>query len=161
MKTFPIPLLFIVLCTPVMAKDNIYTQSIETKASRETVWKCITTPEIVSKYYLAPLRTIEGHEGGRIEYGTPDRVMISGKILVWTANEVLRHTFAFGPGISPSTESEPASTVTYAIEKTGQGSTITISHSGFPPGGQTFQDISQGWPHILQSLSEYLSAAGE
>lgn len=135
--------------------DISFTRTVETCATPSQVWQGLIDPAKVAAYHLAPLKEIELREGGRIVYGTEDADLIVGQITRLEPNRRLEHTFRFQlheVGI----EEEPETLVSYLIEENPNGSTLTLTHSGFPGENQTFANISGGWPHILDGLKAFL-----
>jgi uncharacterized protein YndB with AHSA1/START domain len=114
-------------------------------ASPEAVWRAIIDPALVAEYHLAPLRVLELRPGGVISYGTKREEMILGKVVEFEVHRRLVHTFRFGPS-QPGTAKDPETTVSY----------LTLTHSGFPSENQTYANISNGWPYILDAMEAIL-----
>ncbi|PTX94688.1 hypothetical protein DB346_21960 [Verrucomicrobia bacterium LW23] len=123
----------------------------------EDVWKALTTPDIINKYYMVPVLKLELKTGGDITYGTGDNVAISGKIKELRTPDnpegkaaTLTHTFRFHGSKDPESE------VAYYIRPYGpKMCRLTLTHT-FPKKCQTLEDISNGWPVILSSLKTLL-----
>ncbi|WP_411827798.1 SRPBCC domain-containing protein [Luteolibacter sp. AS25] len=114
------------------------------------VWSAITEKKTINQYYLAPIHTLELKKGGAISYGV-DREFITGTISTIEAPVKLIHTFNFVGSDAPET------LVEYRIEPIGDSMcSLTISHTGFQAGDQTFADITGGWPVIASSLKTIL-----
>jgi uncharacterized protein YndB with AHSA1/START domain len=135
------------------AVDFIETVSIE--APPDAVWQAIVDPNLASKYYLVPLSAIELTPGGRISYGTAEETLITGEIENFEPGVRLRHTFRFSRAIL-GTADDPMTTVTYLLEPSAHGTTLTLIHSGFPRENQTYTNIAEGWPAILHGLKNLL-----
>ena len=114
------------------------------------VWAALTQKQIVDRYYLAPLQSLELETGGKISYGR-EAEDISGRVIEVDAPRRLVHTFLFGGSTDPET------TVTYEIKPIGSSMCLlTITHAGFADPNQTFGHISGGWPVIASSLKTVL-----
>jgi len=133
----------------------IFSHSMTLAASPEAIWRAIIDPALVAEYHLAPLRVLELRPGGGISYGTKGEEMILGKVVEFEANRRLVHTFRFGPS-QPGTAKDPETTVTYLIEPVGTRTKLTLTHSGFPSENQTYANISNGWPYILDAMEAIL-----
>lgn len=115
------------------------------------VWNALTRKELVDRYYLAPLATLELKKGGKIVYGTKDSELISGTITEMSEPKKLVHTFNFTGSKDQDT------TVTYDIEAIGDSMcALHLTHSGFTAGSQAYADITGGWPVIASSLKTLL-----
>lgn len=128
-----------------------FTRSLTIKASPEKVWEAITDPAVVGTYHLAPLKIIELSEGGEILFGTKKRDFIRGEILRVEAEAYLEHSFQFSPG-QEGVENDAATTVIYLLEAEGEGTRLTLRHTGFEEENQTYANIMSGWPYILEGL---------
>ncbi|HYE06363.1 MAG TPA: SRPBCC domain-containing protein [Planctomycetota bacterium] len=132
------------------ANEDAFTYSIYIGTNPAAVWSSLIDKEVVSKYYLAPLTSIEPREGGSLSYGDG---MITGKILTWEPNAVLRHTFLFAGSGAEET------TVEYRLEPAADSDKVTlltITHTGLEKAPDIRQHISSGWVTILSSLKTLL-----
>jgi uncharacterized protein YndB with AHSA1/START domain len=75
----------------------------------QEVWDALTTKATIDRYYMAPVRTLELKQGGKIAYGTEDAEVITGSVLEYDPPKKFRHTFRFAG------DSESTTTVTYAV----------------------------------------------
>lgn len=131
-----------------------FLQSFLIEASPGKIWEALTQPDLVEQYHLAPLRLMEGHENGKLLYGTSEQPMIGGRITQWQPFSRLGHTFAFDPETQPNTAGDPETLVVYSIEPRENGSLLTLHHSGFTGENQTYANIRGGWPYILDGLKQ-------
>jgi len=116
----------------------------------QDVWDALTEKQIIDRYYMAPLHTLELKKGGMISYGGKSEI-ITGKIIEFDAPKKLVHSFHFAGS------TDPESIVTYDIKPVGSSMcSLSITHTGFPSSNQTFADISDGWPVIASSLKTIL-----
>jgi uncharacterized protein YndB with AHSA1/START domain len=138
-------------------KEFTFARTIPINAPASQVWQSLIDPAIVVKYHLAPLRDIELREGGAIVYGTENAEMIRGRITRLKPCAFLEHTFRFSPGYG-GTNNEPETLVSYTLSDTKSGSTLTLTHSGFPEENQMYANISGGWPYILDRFKALLES---
>jgi uncharacterized protein YndB with AHSA1/START domain len=115
------------------------------------VWAALLTKEVVDRYYLAPLLTLEPKVGGRIAYGNKDAAVIEGVIKQFEPQKLLVHTFRFAGS------SDPETTVIYEVASEGEAMCrLRIVHVGFQEENQTYEDTIGGWPMIASSLKTLL-----
>ncbi len=133
-----------------------FTQKIRTKASKGAVWKSLTDPELVARYHVARLQTLDPRVGGKLIYGEAGRAMITGTIIEWRPEEKLSHTFRFDPLAHPGTGKDEETLVTYLIREEGKTAILSLTHSGFEVDNQTRANITAGWPVILSRLESCL-----
>ncbi|MCB1233159.1 MAG: SRPBCC domain-containing protein [Verrucomicrobiae bacterium] len=132
--------------------DPVFEKRIQVKAPAEAVWKAIVEPAQVEKYHFVPLRKIDLKAGGAIEYGTPEKIMISGKIVAIEPHRKLSHTFRFLG--HENTDGDSETTVTYTLAPgTDGGTELTLIHSGFSEKNQTYENVTGGWPFLLDGLA--------
>lgn len=145
--------IMILFCPVDILAESVleYTRTVYIGANAAKVWDALVNPEIVNKYYLAPLAKIELKKGGEIYYGSEKHKMISGVVKEAIPNEKLVHTFKFA-----HRSKEPSSTVSYAIHEMGEMCALTLKHDGFVSKEGTYQDITFGWETILSSLKTLL-----
>jgi uncharacterized protein YndB with AHSA1/START domain len=142
-------------------------RTIEIDAPPERVWRALTDAGELSAWFQV---TIEGaitqgadawmtlvhpeHAGQRfrvwfIELTPPRR-------LVWQW-----HPGAIDPAVDYSRE--PRTTVTFVLEKSGRGTRLTVSETGFDEislarRAKVHSDNSQGWTEVLVWLQRYVEA---
>ena len=132
-----------------------FEKTITLSASPEAVWRAIADPKLVEQYHLAPLRKIELKLGGAIEYGTAEKLMISGTISESDPHRKLVHTFRFEA--QKGATQDPETKVTWLLKEKAPGTTeLTLIHEGFAEENQTYANITGGWPFILDGLAGVL-----
>lgn len=120
----------------------------------ETVWSAIADPEERREWFGAT--TIEPHEGGRIEMVPtgpplpPDRMRMTGRILVWDPPHVLEHEWK-QPIL---TDGGPDGTVRYELSTDGTGTLLKFTHRGL--GVRTAGGFLGGTHAYLDRLDAYL-----
>jgi len=115
--------------------------------SLEDVWKTITEPEQLSKWFSTKA-TIDGRPGGKIEFITgPSGFHTTGKILVWDPPHVFEHEWHIAPHQHiPKGESE--SIIRWELTLKDDFTLLTVTHRrlskstalGFAPGMHAFLD---------------------
>jgi uncharacterized protein YndB with AHSA1/START domain len=127
-------------------------RSIVIAADRERVWRAITTPEHIAQWF-EPIRFERLAEGCALTFSWGGEGSIA---LVEPMDR-----FGFRWQIAPP---HPAQTlVVFALETVPEGTHITVTEQGFEALPDEvreirFKDNTQGWEHMLNSLSTYLTA---
>lgn len=127
------------------------------RTTPERLWCALTTGEMTRRYYF---RTrIEGavRKGAEIRYVLPDgKPAIIGRVLEAKRGKKLVHEFR----TVGWHEKEPASRVTYEIEKEAGAVRLTVIHDRLGKSPGTARDIQGGWPVILSGLKTVLETGG-
>ncbi|MBO0790850.1 MAG: SRPBCC domain-containing protein [Ktedonobacteraceae bacterium] len=129
-------------------------RSIVVAADREQVWRAITTPEYIAKWF-EPIRFDRLAVGEALTFGWGGE----GSIAIVEPME----RFGFRWQIAPP---HPAQTlVVFALETVPEGIRITVTEQGFEALPDEvrethFKNNTQGWEHMLNSLSTYLLSRG-
>ncbi len=141
-------------------------RTIEIAAPVETVWKALTDPQEITRWFCFE-SSVEPGVGGTIRYswGAPwDGV---SRIEVWEPNRRLRMVsytpegketwLSEGSGTAPG-EGHPLA-LEYLLEGRGGGTVLRLVHSGFGAGGgwdDEYDGVRRGWAFELGSLRQYL-----
>lgn len=115
------------------------------------VWKAITTPELVARWWAAgDIRPVVGH---RFTLDMGEWGVQPCTVTAVEPEQLLVYTFAEG-GLD--------SVITWRLEPEGHGTRLFLEHSGFDldtPGGRTaFEGMGRGWPHVVARIGEVLDA---
>ncbi|HEX6575246.1 MAG TPA: SRPBCC domain-containing protein [Gemmatimonadaceae bacterium] len=143
----------------------------EIKASPERVFRALTSPDEVPKWWgergvyktakwesdLRPggkwKSTIAAPEGGEMyDPRTPEPQTVGGEYIVVDPPHLLEFTW------SPSWDGFAVSRVRYEIEQTETGSRLTVIHTGFEGWTEMAASHGEGWVRVLGWLSAH--AAG-
>lgn len=125
--------------------------TLEIAAPVERVWKAITDPRELERWFPLQARVTPG-VGGEVfmSWGPPWEG--GSRIEAWDENERLR-TRGF-------MEHGDASLVEYTLEARGGKTLLRLVHSGFAKGGdwedELFGGTQRGWRYELRSLRHYL-----
>jgi uncharacterized protein YndB with AHSA1/START domain len=122
------------------------------------LWEALTKPDFIQKYWFGRRNTSTWKEGEVIESRSPEgELEWHGKIVKSVPQSEVVFTF------HELSLDEPASTVTFKIERLGAGTRpqgdavqLTVIHEGFPEGSKVREGVSNGWPAILSSLKSLL-----
>jgi uncharacterized protein YndB with AHSA1/START domain len=117
--------------------------------SPESVWKALTDPSELSKWYMTDA-TIDGREGGAIDFiAGPSRLHVTGRILTWDPLTVLEHEWKAAP--RSELKSGEDAVVRWELRREGEGTILHLEHRklnretalGFAPGTHAFLDRLQ------------------
>jgi uncharacterized protein YndB with AHSA1/START domain len=141
--------------------DRIERQ-IELKAPRERVWKAITTDTEFSKWF--GVKFLEGtfKPGIRVKAATSHKGQTIEFYITIEKMEAPRYfSWRWIPG-AQQPANEPPTLVEFVLEETKNGTSVTITESGFDRlslayRAQAFKDNTGGWEHQAKSLANYLA----
>lgn len=125
-------------------------RSVVIAADRERVWRAITTPEQLTKWFES-IHFKRLAEGEALTFGWGG----AGSIALVEPMD----RFGFRWQIAPP---HPAQTlVVFTLETVPEGTRITVTERGFEAlpaevRESHFRDNTQGWEHMLKSLNTYL-----
>ena len=126
-------------------------RSLVVKADRERVWRAITTPEHIAKWF-------EPIHFERLAVGEALTFRWQGEGSIALVEPMRR--FGFRWQIAPP---HPAQTfVIFTLETVPEGTRITVTEQGFEAlpdevREARFKDNIQGWEHMLGQLNAYLT----
>jgi uncharacterized protein YndB with AHSA1/START domain len=121
-------------------------------ASQDEVWKAITDPAIVARFFFGQRREAVYEVGGRIRSWSPDGNQ------PWGDNEILecdpprRLVHTWRSLYDPEMAAEPESRVTWEVEpQPGGFSKLTLIHDRLDSSPKTAASV-RGWSYILSNL---------
>jgi uncharacterized protein YndB with AHSA1/START domain len=138
------------------AEETLYQVEVYIKATIGQVWKSITVPNEVSKYFMCPMLRCGSRVGELIEFGIGDEVLIGGKILDYEENDTLIYTFKFDPNTHKGTEEDNSTVVTITLSEEEGITKMRLVHSGFEKQNQSYANIIGGWPWIISNQKTFL-----
>jgi len=118
-------------------------------SSPEVVWKTLTDPLELSKWYMTKA-VIDGREGGTIDFiAGPSRLHVTGRILTWRPPTVFEHEWKVAP--RPELQSGEDAVIRWELQRDGEGTILHLEHRklnretalGFAPGTHAFMDRLQ------------------
>ena len=126
--------------------------SIEIDSPRDRVWRALTTPGEIQRFYFDSRFDADLRAGGRVAYTTPDgtRTFIRGDVLEVVPNTRFVHTFRF------TDLDEPAQRVSFELEDADGGTRVTIRHEDLDVAPKHRKRVTPGWSRILGNLKHWL-----
>lgn len=143
-------------------------RTIEIKASPERVWRALTTVDELSAWFQV---TIEGaltpNSDVWMTSVNPEHAGQRFRVRVVEMTAPHRLVWQWHPGeIDPNVDydREPRTTVTFLLERSSQGTRLSVSETGFDEISLTrrakvYGDNSQGWTEVLVWLQKHVEAA--
>jgi uncharacterized protein YndB with AHSA1/START domain len=128
---------------------------LEIDAPPEVVWKAITAPEELVRWFPLGAETRPG-KGGQILYRWGELVGRC-RILEWKPPHHLRTGWMEAPAGGKAPDSPLV--VDWHLEARGGKTVLRLVHSGFGPGAQwdkEYDGTNRGWTFELQALKHYL-----
>jgi uncharacterized protein YndB with AHSA1/START domain len=118
------------------------------KQSPAAVWKALTTPELMAKWWApADIRAEVGH---RFSIDMGKWGVEPSEVVEVEVEKRLVFRFVLD------------TTVAWDLTPEGEGTLLTMTHTGLdldsPIARQAYEGMSKGWPVILEKLGTFLSA---
>ena len=129
----------------------------------DVVWKTLTTPELMGRWLMTPTG-FEPVEGNRFTYQTTPAGewdgVIQCEVLEVVPNVRLVHSWRGGHDANADYGSRLDTVVTWTLATSDGGTRVRLVHSGFrmPKNESAFNNMSQGWPKVVQQIG---ALAGE
>ena len=129
----------------------------------DVVWKTLTTPELMGRWLMTPTG-FEPVEGNRFTYQTTPAGewdgVIQCEVLEVVPNVRLVHSWRGGHDANADYGSRLDTVVTWTLARSDGGTRVRLVHSGFrmPKNESAFNNMSQGWPKVVQQIG---ALAGE
>lgn len=132
---------------------HVYERTVP--ATVEDVWRALTDPDDVQRYYYDQVVESSWMPGEPVRYLDQDGVtMIEGTVLETDEPHRLVHSFAFTAAAEPAAADDPSTRVTWSIEPEAEGTRIVLVHDGFDSETATWRTVEDGWDQILDGLVE-------
>lgn len=144
--------------------QDVISREITVKASKERVYKAITDPKEIVRWFP------DAVEGGTLEAGQrPIFVFTSenhrAQTYIEAANPFDYFAYRWDPGTSDGPSdvlSGPNTLIEFFIEESENGTKVTLKESGFaslPPevAEKCFNDNSGGWEYMMDRLEKLLN----
>jgi uncharacterized protein YndB with AHSA1/START domain len=136
-----------------MAKSLVATASVSINASRDTVWKALTDPEIIERYMFGSRVTSEWKVGSPITYAGEyegKNYEDHGTILEIRPGELLRSTH-FSPLSGKPDLPENYHTITYTLHAQPHGMRLELSQDNNASEAEV-EHSAANWQQMLDSL---------
>ena len=131
--------------------ENIHvTRYLSHSPSR--VWQALTDPQLHAQWWASgDVRPIVGH---RFTLDMGEWGQQPCEVIAVEPERVLSYTFA---------EGTLNTTITWKLEPEGEGTRLSLDHSGFdldsPLGKAAYHGMGNGWPRVVEQMDTVLSAA--
>jgi uncharacterized protein YndB with AHSA1/START domain len=127
----------------------------------ETIWKTLTTGELIGRWLLMKPNGFEAVKGGRFTFQTTRAVMWDGvihcEVLEATRNKSLAYSWQGGHESNAHEYGSLLDTiVSWTLVKVGGGTRLRLAHSGFvtPQNDPAFWNMGNGWKKAVGRISE-------
>ena len=134
--------------------DNLVaTATVSVDASAEDVWRAITEPDLVAKYYFGTRVESEWQPGGPITWSGEyegKEYRDHGTVLEVVPRERLVHTH-FSPLSGREDVPENYHTLTWQLEPNGDGTRLTLTQDN----NHSYDDVEhseKNWQQVLEGL---------
>jgi uncharacterized protein YndB with AHSA1/START domain len=130
----------------------------------ETIWKTLTTGDLIRRWIPMPLTGFEPVKGTRFTFQTKPAGAWDGvihcQILEVTPNERLVYAWQGGAEGNVGYGAPLSTVVTWTLERDGPGTRLRLVHSGFvsPRNDTAIKGMSEGWIKVVHDIG---AIAGE
>jgi uncharacterized protein YndB with AHSA1/START domain len=122
------------------------------RAGSDEVWKAITDPATVARFFFGQRREADYQVGGRIRSWSPDGSQPWGDNVVLECDPPRRLVHSWRSLYDPELAAEPESRVTCEIAAIGDGlSRLTMIHDHLDASPRTAASV-RGWSYVLSNL---------
>ena len=124
----------------------------------ETLWKTLTTGELIARWLRMEPTGFEPVKGNRFTYQTTPAAAWDGvircEVIEAIPNERLVYAWTGGDERNVGYGSRLETIVTLVLSRVDNGTRLRLVHSGFvtPKNDSAFRNMSQGWPKVLKTL---------
>jgi uncharacterized protein YndB with AHSA1/START domain len=124
----------------------------------ETIWKALTTGELITRWLGMPTTGFEPVKGKRFTFQTtPARVwdgVIHCQVLEAMPNQRLVYTWKGGHEGNVGYGAPLDTVVTWTLFNAENGTRVRVVHSGFvlPKNDTAFKSMSEGWKKVVRNL---------
>jgi uncharacterized protein YndB with AHSA1/START domain len=124
----------------------------------ETIWKTLTTGELIGRWLLMTPTGFEAEEGKRFTFQTTPAGAWDGvircQVLEAIPNERLAYSWTGGDEGNVGYGSRLETVVTWSLSKVEAGTRLRLVHIGFvlPKNETAFKNMSVGWTKVVQTI---------
>jgi len=124
----------------------------------ETIWKALTTGELISRWLLMPTAGFEPVKGKHFTFQTKPAGAWDGiircQVLEVTPNERLVYEWKGGHEGNVGYGAPLDTVVTWTLSKVENGTRLRLVHSGFvlPKNDTAFKNMSEGWKKVVRNI---------
>ena len=130
----------------------VYTTYIQT--TPEKLWEALTKGEFTTQYWGGYRVESDWKAGSTFKFYDPEGNLVHSDHVV-KADRPNSLSYTWKP-LQKEVPDEPASTVSFELEKMDAYVKLTITHFDFPEDSKMFTMISGGWPLVMSSLKSFL-----
>ncbi|MGW3365323.1 SRPBCC family protein [Streptosporangium canum] len=132
-------------------------QTLHIRARPETVWRFFTDPARLAQWWGTA--ELDARPGGtlRVAMHEGPRPVMRGQFVELVPYERIVFTFGWEAGPGAPDIRPGASRVEVTLTQDGDGTTLTLHHSGLP--APLEEETSDGWAHMLRRLAETAAAS--
>ncbi len=124
----------------------------------ETIWKTLTTGELIGRWLLMAPTGFEPETGKRFTFQTTPAGgwdgIIHCQVLEVMPNERLAYAWKGGHEGNVGYGSRLDTVVTWTLSRVENGTRVRLVHSGFvlPTNDTAFKNMSEGWKKVVKSV---------
>jgi uncharacterized protein YndB with AHSA1/START domain len=121
----------------------------------ETIWKTLTTGELIGRWLLMKPTGFEPVKGARFTFQTTPAGAWDGvihcEVLEFTRNELLSYSWQGGVDGNAQYGSRLDTIVTWTLARVDGGTRLRLVHSGFvtPKNDASFRNLREGWKQVV------------
>ena len=135
--------------------DSTFIYVTYIRTTPEELWRALTTPEFVSRYWLGATAEAEWRKGGAWKLVFADgRVADAGEIVDFEPPRLL--AIKWRNEWSEEFKAEGWSMCTMKLEQVDQAVKLTVSHTMPRENAKFIGAVGGGWPRILSNLKSLL-----
>ena len=135
--------------------DSTFIYVTYIRTTPEELWRALTTPEFVSRYWLGATAEAEWRKGGAWKLVFADgRVADAGEIVDFEPPRLL--AIKWRNEWSEEFKAEGWSMCTMELEPMGEAVKLTVSHTMERENAKFIGAVGGGWPRILSNLKSLL-----
>jgi len=124
----------------------------------ETIWKALTSGELIARWLMMPTTGFEPVKGKRFTFQTRAAGAWDGvihcQVLEAQANERLAYAWKGGHEGNVGYGSRLETVVTWTLSRVENGTRLRLVHSGFvlPNNDMAFKNMSEGWKKVVPRI---------
>ena len=129
----------------------------------ETIWKALTTNELIGRWIQMPAIGFEPVKGKRFTLQTTPAGAWDGiihcQVLEVIPNERLAYAWKGGHESNPGYGSQLDTVVTFTLSRVAEGTRVRLVHSGFvlPKNETAFTNLNAGWKKVVGNINTIAS----
>jgi uncharacterized protein YndB with AHSA1/START domain len=126
--------------------------------SPETIWKALTTSELMGRWIQMTPTGFEPVKGKRFTLQTTPAGAWDGvihcQVLEVIPNERLAYAWKGGHESNLGYGSQLDTMVTFSLSRVAEGTRVRLVHSGFllPKNETSFKNLSEGWKNVIRNI---------